>query len=68
MNNWVNEVRVAIILRAMEDYREHMREREYEKGLALEKWFVSEWGQALSGNLGEEIVKRLRKELFQHGT
>lgn len=62
MDKWVNDLRVAIVQRTMEDYRTHMKCGEYEKAWALEKWFVSEWGQALCCDLGEEIIRRLRKE------
>ena len=50
-------LRVAIINQAAIDYRQgNKAKKDY-----LEKWFLSDWGQFISGDMGEVIVERLRK-------
>ncbi len=50
-------LRSAILNQAAIDYREGGR-RTREN---LEKWFLSEWGQFLSNDMGEIILERLQK-------
>ena len=52
----------AIILSAVEDYRNAVNDNRKQKARALERWFLSDWGQALSNCNGELIVERLRNE------
>jgi hypothetical protein len=50
-------LRAAILSQASADYRDG---NQYEKQL-LEEWFLSEWGQFLSNDMGEIIIERLKK-------
>lgn len=56
-------VRVAIIKRAVLDYKNALRKRKYSRAAECERFFLSPWGQFLSGWSGEYIVERCRKEV-----
>lgn len=51
-------LRMAIINQAIIDYRQGNREQK----ASLEEWFLSDYGQFISGDMGEVIVEKLRKE------
>lgn len=53
----VDNLRVAIIEMAIADY---CRPRYSQFRESLEKFFLSDWGQLLSGNLGDYIVKNIK--------
>ena len=63
----------AILAVATEDYKEALRrQREGADSLKvdkavrkLEKFFLSEWGQLLSGDLGELIIEKCRQEVWR---
>jgi hypothetical protein len=57
----------AIVVRAAEDYRKALKKRKKDKARDLEKWFLSDWGQALSGGCGELIIEKIKKEMQQNG-
>ena len=50
-------LRSAILNQAAIDYREGNKKQKE----VLEKWFLSEWGQFLSNDMGEIILERLQK-------
>lgn len=50
-------LRAAILNQAAIDYREGNKKQKE----VLEKWFLSEWGQFLSNDMGEIILERLQK-------
>lgn len=52
----VENLRSAIVISAINDYR---KAKEKSTKDYLIKWFLSDWGQLLSGNLGELIIKNL---------
>lgn len=53
----ITALRTAILNQAVVDYRQgNSSKKDY-----LEKWFLSEWGQLLSGDMGEVIVEKLKK-------
>ncbi len=56
-------VRVGIVKQAITDYKEALIYDEFGKARALERWFLSEWGEALSGGNGAYIIEKVRKEL-----
>lgn len=56
-------VRVAIIKQAIDDYKRALCEDAKGKIATLEKWFLSEWGEMLSGYNGAYIIEKVRKEL-----
>jgi|GEM_PF-3694761 len=51
-------LRSAIVITAIEDYRNP--KSEYSKE-SLERFLLSDWGQLLSGDIGQYIVENLRK-------
>lgn len=59
MDEWVNELRVAIILNAIEDYKKAVAKNKLKKASALTEWFLSEWAEDLSGGMGKSIIKRV---------
>lgn len=59
MDNWVNELRVAIILNAIEDYKKAIARNKLAKARELTEWFLSEWAEDLSRDMGKSIVKRV---------
>ena len=66
MDDGYENLRVAIVSSAVNDLKTEMRrcERSGTKSnrqIALERWFLSEWGQALSGGNGELIIKRCER-------
>lgn len=65
--NYVNKkymLLVAGILETAEyDLKCAIKKRNYSKSTALKKWFLSQWGQALSGNNGQLIIDRIDNEL-----
>ena len=56
-------LRAAILKQAACDYKKAVRQGNTAEADALRKWFLSGWGQTLSGNYGEYILSRLNKEL-----
>ena len=56
-------VRVGILQRAIKDYKRALRREDKGTEKHLERWFLSEWGQFLSGNTGEKIIIKARKEV-----
>lgn len=51
-------LQAGIVKQAADDWRVGNKEDK----MALEKWFLSEWGQALSDYTGEAIIRNLKKE------
>jgi hypothetical protein len=55
----VLNLRIAIVNQACLDWRNGSeQDRHY-----LERWFLSDWGQYLSGDKGEVIIENLKKGL-----
>lgn len=50
-------LRTAIINQAVYDWHKGTEKQR----ATLEKWFLSEWGQFISGDMGEIIIEKLRK-------
>ena len=77
LDNGYERVRYEILSLAIKDYKHALRLKA--KGrpamvkvqnlnvlmsdVALENWFLSDWGQALSGNNGELIIELCKKEV-----
>lgn len=59
---WVLRLQTGIIKQAVDDLRAAIRAGEDSKADALEKWFLSEWGQLLSFGTGQYIVEKVKKE------
>ena len=59
-------LRIEIVGSAVRDLKTAMAEsdrkgRKTSRQIALERWFLSTWGQLLSGGNGEEIIDRCRR-------
>jgi DNA-binding NarL/FixJ family response regulator len=60
-------LRIAIMSAAVQDYKAAMKKsaregRKCEKEIALERFFLSGWGQALSGDNGKLIIEKCRAD------
>ena len=53
-------LQAAILEQAIHDYKIELK---CGGGHSLERWFLSEWGQTLSRGHGDEIIKRIRREV-----
>lgn len=54
-------LRVAIIKRAMRDYKLALKKDDQRKISHLERWFLSNWGQLLSCNNGAYIIRECKR-------
>jgi hypothetical protein len=61
--NGYGNLRVAILEQAIKDYKRALRRGNNYKITALERWFLSEWGELLSGNNGAYIIEKVKKEI-----
>lgn len=51
----------AIVIQAQKDYRSALRTDNQFKITAIERFFLSDWGQLLSADHGEYIIKKERQ-------
>lgn len=58
----------AILETAEEDLKEAIKYRKHQEVASLKRWFLSEWGQALSGNNGQLIIDRIESEVKKERT
>jgi hypothetical protein len=56
-------LRVGIINQAIYDYKQALAHADDGKIRHFEKWFLGEWGEALSGGNGAYIIEKVRKEM-----
>ena len=61
-----DRLRIEIVRQAVIDLQWALRKSdrlgfECEEQIALEKWFLSSWGQLLSGDTGEYIIEKCRQ-------
>lgn len=61
-NEGYKYIRAAVLQQAVDDYANALVNFHGGAVKSLEKWFLSEWGQAFSENNGEKIIERVRKE------
>lgn len=66
MANGYDLVRHAIIKQAIDDYKRALIYDNRGKIHCLEKWFLSDWGEFLSGDNGAYIIEKTRKEVFKN--
>ena len=57
------DLRIAIVAKAVSDYRVALASDNERYIKPLEKFFLSSWGQFLSGDNGEYIIDRCRAEV-----
>lgn len=60
-NGYAN-LRVGIVAKAVADYRRALFRGDKYAATTLERWFLSEWGEFLSGGHGAYIIETVRKE------
>ena len=53
----------AIIIQAANDYRSALKRNKTAEIRYFEKWFLSDWGQALSVGCGEFIIYKIKSEV-----
>ena len=61
----VERLRIEIVKSAVDDYRKALKKSDRigevcKEQLSLENWFLSPWGQQLSGDNGELIIEKCR--------
>lgn len=63
MTSGYANLRVGIINQAIYDYKRALAQDNGGQINHLERWFLSEWGQMLSGGNGAYIIEKVRKEM-----
>lgn len=61
MGVWYEDLRIAIIRQAVHDYIKALKENDAREAASLERFFLSDWGQLLSGGKGEYIIAECRR-------
>lgn len=54
-------LRIAILNQAVKDYKTAQLDDDVGMQITLERWFLSDWAQYLSGGMGEIIISKLKK-------
>ena len=54
---------VAIVQQAVKDYRFALKKNNKKQMTRLEKWFLGDWAQLLSNDMGEIIIKKCREQV-----
>ena len=54
---------IAILQQAAKDYRTALKRKNKKQAARLEKWFMSDWAQLLSNDMGEIIIKKCREQV-----
>lgn len=62
-----NLLRIAILQQAVRDYQSALLKNDTHIAEELEKWFMSDWAQLLSGDMGELIIKHCRIRVNTQG-
>lgn len=57
----IEPIRIAIVKRAVGDYRIALRTNNLHRQKKLEKFFLSGWGQLLSYGRGQYIIEQCKK-------
>ena len=60
-------VRYAIVKQAIDDYKRALRRGKEAEIKAIERWFLSEWGEFLSDNKGAYIIEKVKSEERKKG-
>ena len=64
MSEYINLI-IAIIEQATKDYKNALRGKKSQRIKECERFFLSEWGQLLTHENGEHIIKRCRREVAE---
>ena len=54
---------VAIVQQAVKDYRFALKKNNKKQMTRLEKWFLGDWAQLLSNDMGEIIIQKCREQV-----
>lgn len=54
---------IAILRQAAQDYQTALRNNDAERVAYFEQWFVSDYSQLLSDDMGEIIILRCKKQV-----
>ena len=57
---------IAIVQQAAKDYRTALKRQNKKQVVRLEKWFVGDWAQLLSNDMGEIIIKKCRAQVGEN--
>lgn len=52
----------AIIEQAIKDLRVAKKQGDFAQAACIRKWFLSDWGQSLTGGNGRLIIERIERE------
>ena len=66
--NGYENVRVAIIEQAITDYKRALKKRQRGSIISLERFFLSSWGEMISGGNGEYIIEQVKKQIREGAT
>lgn len=61
MDDWINDLSIAILKQGMRDYTMALKMKNYHQRQVLEKFFMSDYGQALSYHHGSQIITYCKK-------
>lgn len=59
--NGVNRLKSAILVQAIKDYKKILKNKGEVSGISFERFFLSAWGQMLSDNNGDYIIKHCKR-------
>ena len=57
---------IAILQQAAKDYRSALKRKNKKQIARLEKWFLGDWAQLLSNDMGEIIIEKCRKQVGEN--
>lgn len=57
------KLQCAIVQQAIKDFKKALRQKNAAHIQALERWFLSPWGQRLSENNGARIIAVIKQEV-----
>lgn len=63
----IDFLRYAIIESAIKDYRRALEKRNRGSIISLERFFLGEWGEKISGGNGQYIIENIRKQVMNNG-
>lgn len=63
MHEGYQALRVAILRQAIKDYKRALKQKNAGQIKRLERFFLSEWGELLSNNNGDVIIKNCKEKI-----
>ena len=59
-----DNVRIAILTQAIKDYKRALKRKSTFSVRAYERWFLSAWGEMLSGGNGAYIIEKTKNQVI----